>query len=787
MTWYNITQNRMTVGRAIISALALLTVFCGMAAGEQLYVNESGWWRDGGAFNASEAPIQAAVDNATVGDSVFVWNGSYTENVDVNKTLTLEGEGADVVTVTAASYFSVFEVTADCVNISKFMISGAGIYLHNANHCDISNNTISNTDYGIYLHRSSNNMLTGNIASNNWHGIDLLSSGDNTLASNTIVNSHCGIGLLSSSNNNITCNTVSSNWRSIDLSSSSNNTLTGNIANSNNYYGISVSGSDKNEYNNSIDTTNIVNGKPVYYFFNKNGIVLDGLDVGHLTLAYCSDCTIKNSNVSNGDSIRLFYSSNNMLQGNTASNNWRGIYLSSSSNNTLTDNIASNNGDGICLSSSSNNTLTGNIANSNKYDGINILGSDKNDYNNSIDTTNIVNGKPVYYFFNKNGIVLDGLDAGHLTLAYCSDCTIKNNNASNSDGIRLFSLNNSALIGNTASSNNYGIYLFSSNNNTLTSNTAKSNNWSGIHLSSSSNNTLTDNIASNNGDGICLASSSNNMLIGNTASSNSYGIYLRGSSDNILIGNTASSNSYGICLSCTFSSSSINNTLTGNIANSNHDDGICLYRHSNGTTLMNNTANSNNGDGIYLFSSSNNTLTGNIANSNNGDGICLSSSSNNNITCNGVQKNTQNGFRLYRGSTGNNIRYNNIIDNGNYNATSGGWEWQFYNDQSDPVEAKHNYWSAGMNNSMIDAGIYDDEEDGWGEVEFYPFETDPDPCAPAPEELPVFTTADAVIALQIAAGSREYDRTMDVNDDGMVTSLDALMILQVVVGNTGIG
>jgi hypothetical protein len=39
-----------------------------------------------------------------------------------------------------------------------------------------------------------------------------------------------------------------------------------------------------------------------------------------------------------------------------------------------------------------------------------------------------------------------------------------------------------------------------------------------------------------------------------------------------------------------------------------------------------------------------------------------------------------------------------------------------------------------------------------------------------------------VIALQIAAGIREYDRAMDVNDDGKVTSLDALMIMQAVTG-----
>ena len=38
--------------------------------------------------------------------------------------------------------------------------------------------------------------------------------------------------------------------------------------------------------------------------------------------------------------------------------------------------------------------------------------------------------------------------------------------------------------------------------------------------------------------------------------------------------------------------------------------------------------------------------------------------------------------------------------------------------------------------------------------------------------------ADAMIALQIAVGSREYDPELDINSDGRVTALDALMILQ---------
>ena len=66
----------------------------------ELCVNESGWWHDGGTFNASDTRIQDAINNASVGDSIYVYNGSYSENVYVNQQLTLQGEGADVVTVT---------------------------------------------------------------------------------------------------------------------------------------------------------------------------------------------------------------------------------------------------------------------------------------------------------------------------------------------------------------------------------------------------------------------------------------------------------------------------------------------------------------------------------------------------------------------------------------------------------------------------------------------------------------------------------------------------------------
>jgi parallel beta-helix repeat protein len=417
------------------------------------------------------------------------------------------------------------------------------------------------------------------------------------------------------------------------------------------------------------------------------------------------------------------------ISGNNVYGNYRGIWLGSSSNNTLTSNTANSNNDyGIRLYSSSNNNLTSNNASNNDYGIILCYSSNNTLTSNTADSDNY------------RGIIL----------YYSSNNTLANNTANSNDRFGIYLRYSS----NTASDNYRGIWLLSSSNNTLTSNTADSNSVYGIYLTSSSNNTLANN---KYGSGIWLKSSSNNTLANNTANSNNdYGIYLESSSDNTLTNNNASNNGYGIYLE-----SSSNNTLASN------------------------TADSNNGYGIWLGSSSNNTLTSNTANSNNDYGIYLYNADDNNITCNLVQGNGQ-GFYLTSGRTGNNISCNNIIENGNYNTGTGGWEWQFYTAQYQPVEAKHNYWGAGMNNSTIDASIYDNEE-GWGEVEFYPFETEPVQCPRTPDEPPAFTTTDAVIALEIAVGSRPFDPRWDVSGDGSVTSLDALMILQAAVGGISLG
>ncbi len=59
-------------------------------------------------------PIQDVIDGAGDGDVIYVHAGTYVENVDVGKRLTLIGDGADVVTVRAEDATDhVFVIAAD--------------------------------------------------------------------------------------------------------------------------------------------------------------------------------------------------------------------------------------------------------------------------------------------------------------------------------------------------------------------------------------------------------------------------------------------------------------------------------------------------------------------------------------------------------------------------------------------------------------------------------------------------------------------------------------------------
>jgi len=472
------------------------------------------------------------------------------------------------------------------INGTTGKLDTKGISVENSlTNVTVKNITLTNWYYGIYVISSSNISLSGNNASNNFEGISLAFSSNNMLIGNNASNNFRGIYLASSNNNTLIDNNASNNFEGIYLAySSNNNTLSGNNAS-----------------------------------YNYNG-------------------------------IHLYQSSNNNLSGNNASYNFeQGIYLSySSNNNTLIGNNASNNFEGIYLVSSRNNTLSGNNMSENVYnfdlEGCAIeqqINEDTSpntspdpyfpippyntfatynsqpsscsildDYIQKIDTTNRVDGKPIYYWVDeKNKQISD--DAGYVGIVNSTNITVKDLTLNyNGQGILFVSTDNSMIENVSISSNYVGIYLASSNNNTLSGNNASSN--YSIALYNSNNNTLHDNKVLNKYDRIYLFSSSHNKLTGNDASIN-----LSSSSYNTLTGNNApiylsfssdsnmlSSNNASINLS-----TSSGNTLSDNNASNSYEYGIYLFS-SNDSTLIRNNA-SNNYKGIYLASSNNNTLIDN--------------------------------------------------------------------------------------------------------------------------------------------------------------------------------
>jgi parallel beta-helix repeat protein len=302
--------------------------------------------------------IQEAVNYASEGDAILALSGTYSENVVVNKTVSLIGESKSNTIVDGNGTGSVITITANNVNFTNFTIQ----------------NGSDNHPYaGIYMYFSSGNNISNNVVTNNYYGIRLYSSSNNSISGNNITeNKECGIGLYSSSNyNSISGNNITAhNRNSIVLSYSSNSSISGNNI-TNNGAGIVLSYSS----NSSISGNNITN--------NGAGIVL----------SYSSNSSISGNNITNNwDGIVLQYSSNyNSISGNNiTAHNRHGIVLSYSSNyNSISGNNITNNGDGIGLADSSYNSISGNNITENNEFGIGLYSSSNNRFyhNNFIDNT----------------------------------------------------------------------------------------------------------------------------------------------------------------------------------------------------------------------------------------------------------------------------------------------------------------------------------------------------------------------------------------------------------------
>jgi parallel beta-helix repeat protein len=269
--------------------------------------------------------IQDAINVANAGDIVYVRNGTYYENIVINKTISLVGERPEITIIDGSKSNATFD-------------PAVYVYGENAKDVRICNFTIQGSNaWGIYILFNATVSVEKNIITNNSGGIVADASGNNTFINNTIMNNKFeGILFFESSENTMVNNTIGENA-----------------------YNFGILGS---YFNHSIDASNFINGKPIYYLKNQSDLFIN-LDnfssIGYLALVNCTNITVENLNLTkNINGLLLVESENLTIRNDTFKNNSRGIDIINSLNNTLQRNNVTNSSSlGISLVNSPNNKL----------------------------------------------------------------------------------------------------------------------------------------------------------------------------------------------------------------------------------------------------------------------------------------------------------------------------------------------------------------------------------------------------------------------------------------------
>lgn len=156
----------------------------------------------GGNGSGNYSFIQDAVDAASDGDTIYVYNGTYYEHLRIEKPINLIGENRENTIINGENNGNCVFINASYVTISGFTIENTkdnGIYVHGLFHkgrnLNISDNIIKNNYYGIQIYHSLNNIISSNIIQNNFVGVHLDTVDSSIISKNYILNNSQGLVL----------------------------------------------------------------------------------------------------------------------------------------------------------------------------------------------------------------------------------------------------------------------------------------------------------------------------------------------------------------------------------------------------------------------------------------------------------------------------------------------------------------------------------------------------------------------------------------------------------------
>lgn len=543
---------------------------------------------------ATHKSIGEAVSAASAGDTIYMKSGVYNEAVTIDKKVSIKpltGEKGEILLDGSNKDTGITIVASGC-SIEGFTLKnyskGAGIIVQ-SNDNTIKNNQFIDDKPGLMIQGSSNNKIEGNtmkdcltgvvlwrgashnkISNNNIEGgitsITLKGTrGDvvtgNTLSNNTLFNGGAGVALENSSSVTISRNIIKSGTNGIIIYNSSDCNLSDNIewGNKRALYVLNTTRTEL--FNESI----------------KNGIL--GIMMENSSYNVIKGCAVDNTT----EALSLGLSPMNAIANNSILNTKDlAIEIVYSNGNALTSNRISHADAGVNITESSGNRMEANELKDVKL-GMIVLGGDRQSFDNTIDESNTVDGKPIAYSFGQSNKVVRDRVLSHLTMAYCNNFTVENSTISN-DALFLFSTRSSKISGNNVSGC-HGMVLQDSISNEIFKNTVIGNSNSGIFLFDSGSNTIRKNVISkNHQNGISLRNSSNNTVMGNTVDGNlETGVWLNESNGNEMSENTISNNAIGVLLAYSRNNLLYHNNFLNNAEQAEDKNGLNTWDSGNGT------------------------------------------------------------------------------------------------------------------------------------------------------------------------------------------------------------
>jgi parallel beta-helix repeat protein len=415
--------------------------------------------------------INEAINSASPGDTLRVQSGIYKENVNISKTIVLLGQdtGSGRPIIDADWNGSALSLFADGIAVEGFNLTNsqgswveilAGIEV-NSNHNLIKNNLAFNNENGILINGRDNN-IQGNNASNNIYGIRAKNTDNNTIIDNIMRNNNYSLFLLDSNNNTIQRNQVINNEFGILINQSIGNNLKQNQMIGNSY-------SFGSHGDNRVDTTNLADGKPVYYLVGSSNREINSTsNAATVSCINCRNLAIKGLDLKNNFyGIYLENTSRAVIEGNNFSNNRIGVALVNSYYNSLRANYATDNKEGFELRVSRYNTLQGNMALKSQA-GLYLVNSD---YNRLLGNRLSQNERGLWLYRSGQNLLSENslssnVLGGEFDFAWLNQLS-HNNVSDNDQGILLHQSTNNNLLGNRIFNNHEGTLYDPLDNNTL--------------------------------------------------------------------------------------------------------------------------------------------------------------------------------------------------------------------------------------------------------------------------------------------------------------------------------